>query len=133
MSGDGTEQVVQEERILGLSVRSPRPDLGPCSIFGELVDLEDASKQSGHCVKRDFTRMRLTERRVHRNPAADRDGRQLGDETALPDARRRRHSDDGPRVRDRPVKYAGQRGQLPLAANQSRVATADRPVLGHAQ
>ena len=77
--------------------------------------------------------MRLTKRRVHRNPAAGRDGRQFGDETALPDARRRRHSDDGPRARDRPVQHAGQRGQLPLAANKCRVAAADCPVLGHPQ
>ena len=73
--------------------------------------------------------MRLAERRVDRNPAVGRDGRHLGDEAALPEARRCHHAHDGARPRDRPVQYTCQRGQFPLAANQSRVPSADCPVV----
>ena len=77
--------------------------------------------------------MRFAKRREHRYSTASRDGRELSDEPALPDTRRRDHSDDTARAGGRSVQHAGERGQFPLAANQSRVPAADRPLFGYAQ
>jgi hypothetical protein len=120
-----SEQVVQQQQVVGVGVGDAGPHLRPARVLVEVAHPEHPAQQPRHQMKRDLPGMGFGGDGEHLDAAAGSQRHGLARDAALADTGWPNHPDHTAGTVDRPFKGAGDGVHLPGAPDQGRLAPAE--------
>jgi hypothetical protein len=124
-----TEQILKEQRVLGLGVRKLTPDKGACGFYVQTVDAGGSAHQARHDMEWDLAGVRLAESGEHLHTALSSHRCNLSGQSALTNARWPRDADHTAMAVECTVQQALDGGHLPPSTHQARLGPPHAAVL----